>query len=153
MKLNNFKFLCSSLILLASCNNAEISQSEVAAPAPVFDLAGCYMMTISKDTAFLKLNKEGNNVSGTLEYSRLKKRDSKGEFKGVINESKITIWYSSSVKEKAFVKQIVFRIIEDKLAEGYGDVIMKNDTAFYKYPTTLRYEDQHPFTKIPCNNF
>lgn len=149
MKLKLFYFLCLAIII-ASCNNEDLTKTVVAPPVPVYNLQGCYMMKIDKDTALLNLNIQGDSVNGTLVYNRLKKRDVAGAFKGILDKNKIRIWYNSSVKEKAFVKQLHFKIIDDKLAEGYGDVIMRNDTAFYKYPTTLRYEDQHPFIKIPC---
>ena len=48
------------------------------------------------------------------------------------------------------VRQIVFKITGDKLAEAYGDVNASGDTAYFAYPHTLNYEEAHPFEKITC---
>ena len=112
---------------------------------------GCYSMVIGKDSAFLQINTSGNEVNGKLMYNRFEKDDNDGTIEGTLEEDKIKAWYSFSSEGTISVREIYLKIIGDKLAEGYGGVGQKNDTAYYKYPTTLKYEATHPFVKVNCN--
>ena len=38
----------------------------------------------------------------------------------------------------------------NSFAEGYGDIKMNNDTAIFKYPHALNFEEKHPFNKVNC---
>ena len=42
------------------------------------------------------------------------------------------------------------KILKDGFAEGYGGFDIKQDTAYFKYPYTLKYEEDHPYRKINC---
>lgn len=113
-------------------------------------LNGCYTMVIEKDTAHLKLDVNGSAVTGNLSYKRFQKDSNNGSITGTIHEDLIKLMYSFQSEGMVSVREVYFRIIGNKLAEGYGDIDLRNDTAFFKYPTTLRYEEKHPFIKEAC---
>ncbi len=149
-------------VLCSNCNNAvdekkttgnqaKGSDSIIAITKTAEQLAGCYQAIIGKDTAALQLNVSENMVSGSLLYNRFEKDDSKGNFTGKIDNNIIRAWYVFQSEGTVSVKELFFRIDNGKLAEGYGEMDMKHDTAVFRYPTALRYEENHPYLKVNCN--
>lgn len=112
--------------------------------------SGCYRMVIHKDSALMNLTVNGKNVSGKLEYRRFEKDSNTGNFSGTIDSNRINAWYSFQAEGTISVRQVIFKIDGDKLLEGYGDVGAKGDTAYFKYPHALNYENNHPYSKIAC---
>ena len=146
------KLLIPTFILIASCSS-HVDKKEIPNTDKQIlkqDISGCYEMIISKDSAFMNINSDQNMVSGNLEYKRFEKDSNKGNFTGTINENYIDIWYNFQSEGIISVRQIRFKIDGEKLLEGYGDVEQKGDTVYFKYPQTLKYEDDHPFTKVNC---
>lgn len=150
--------LLYAVVMLAACNankdkatsvrdgNKEGSETvRGALPA-----TGCYQMVIDKDSATMNLTINGNNVSGKLDYKRFQKDNNTGNFTGTIDSNRINAWYSFQAEGTISVRQVVFKIDGDKLLEGYGDIGAKGDTAYFKYPHALTYENNHPYTKIAC---
>lgn len=143
-------------LVLFSCNaNERTSEAGVEVAAPVYSKAnlsfGCYQMIVAKDSALMQVNLQGSDsVIGTLRYNRFEKDDNAGEFVGKIDSNKVIGWYKFQSEGVVTVRQIVFKITGDKLAEAYGDVNASGDTAYFAYPHTLNYEEAHPFEKITC---
>ncbi len=134
-----------------SKDTIEVKQEVPAASTTVDQLDGCYVMIIEKDSAHLKLEVNGSAVTGMLDYKRFEKDSNKGTIAGTVENDLIKIWYTFQSEGMVSVREVYLKIIGDKLAEGYGDVDMRNDSFYFKYPTTLRYEDKHPFLKVACN--
>lgn len=112
---------------------------------------GCYRMIIGQDSALMKLELRGaDSVVGMLQYNRFEKDDNTGLFVGKVDNNKVVGWYNFQSEGVITVRQVIFKIVGDKLAEGYGDVEASSDTAFFSYPQTLNYEEGHPFQKINC---
>ena len=149
------------LFVLNACNNsnnnveqnkepvAEITKDTVATPRP--SAAGCYMMVISKDTAFMHLDDSTGFLSGHLMYKRFEKDSNKGvvTFSAPQN-GEMHGWYNFSSEGTQSVREIIFKVTDSTMAEGYGDVKMKGDTVVYKYPAALKFEEKHPFKKRDC---
>lgn len=141
------------ILLIASCNSETNKKAELPVGNNIsqINLPGCYEMSISKDTARMKINIDGNQVSGDLEYKRFEKDSNKGTFSGTFTEGIIDGWYNFQSEGLISVRQVIFKSEGEALLEGYGDVEQKGDTVYFKYPQTLKYEDDHPFKKITCN--
>jgi hypothetical protein len=127
---------------------ADIDTSKVIIAS---ELNGCYQMNIGKDTAHLQLAMEPAYVKGTLSYSRYEKDSNSGTIEGTLKDDKLRLWYRFQSEGNISVRQVCFKVIGNKLAEGYGEMDMRHDTAYFKYPTTLRYEENHPYIKVTCN--
>ena len=123
-------------------NNVEVKDLTV--------LSGCYRMSIGKDTAFLKLNADKETITGTLFYKRFEKDKSTGTLVGTFNRNILKTWYTYQSEGKTSVREIYFKIINNQLTEGYGDLGQKNDSIYFKYPSTLNFEEQHPYIKMDC---
>ena len=120
---------------------------KVAVPA---SLNGCYQMIISGDTAFMKLEQNSDLLTGTLFYKRKDKDSNKGNV--ILNKinDRAEGYYSFQSEGHTSVRQIIFKINNNSFAEGYGNIEMKNDTAVFKYPHALNFEEKHAFNKVNC---
>jgi hypothetical protein len=116
----------------------------------IIDAGGCYRMVIGKDTADMQLENRDDSLTGTLTYKRFEKENNTGFVRLMLNAGKAEGFYRFRAEGKQSVRQIIFKYENDTFEEAYGDVIMKKDSAFYKYPSALRFEDAHPFKKISC---
>jgi len=112
---------------------------------------GCYFMNIEKDSAMANFLVNNKNVSGKLEYKRFQKDSNTGHFAGTMDSSKINGWYTFQSEGMISVRQVIFKIHGNTFSEGYGDIELKGDTAYFAYPHTLNYEVNHPFQKVICN--
>ena len=116
-----------------------------------YTLGGCYMMIIGKDTALMNITQKQDSITGSLMYKRNGKDNNIGTIHLLKINNRAEGWYIYQSKDKTFVRQIVFKITGNSLAEAYGDIKMNNDTAIFKYPHALNYEEKHPFNKVNCN--
>lgn len=144
-----------ALVMFGCGPNEQTSDSSEPAKAPIYSKAnltfGCYRMVVDKDSAIMQLNLRGaDSVTGTLQYNRYEKDDNAGDFAGKLDSNKVIGWYKFQSEGIVTVRQVIFKIIGDKLAEGYGDLSTAGDTAYFAYPHTLNYEEMHPFQKISC---
>jgi hypothetical protein len=108
-------------------------------------------MNIGKDTARLILKINAAIVMGSLSYKRYEKDNNNGIIEGKIEHNIIKVWYKFKSEGTVSVREIYFKINGNDLAEGYGEVDLRNDTVFFRYPTALRYEANHPYVKVNCN--
>ena len=113
-------------------------------------LNGCYEMIISGDTAFMKVEQNGDVLNGILNYKRKDKDSDIGNVILTKTANRAEGFYTFKTEGKTSVRQIVFKLNNNFFAEGYGDIEMKSDTAVYKYPHALNFEEKHAFNKINC---
>ncbi len=150
-----------ALTLLAGCNsgNADdefksITKDTSAIVEDVFPVlsvkSGCYGYAVKKDSAYLKLDISGNIVSGDLTYSLHEKDDNKGTISGILQDSLLIADYTFQAEGMTSVRQIVFKMRNDSLLEGFGDIDMKGDTATFKNIAELQFQDERPFIKTDC---
>lgn len=142
--------------LIASCTGSAkkadtINTTKKDSVIAISDISGCYRLIIEKDSAFMNIKQNGNMVEGELQYFPFEKDKNKGSFSGRRNNDYLEVWYSFSSEGKTSVRQSAFKIIGHSLAEGYGDVEMRNDTIVFQYPVAnLQFEVNHRFEKINC---
>ncbi len=149
-------YILAMAVAIAGCNANKDSNEGLKTSVPPSISSkeslspGCYQMIIGQDSAMMNLNISGDSVSGILQYNRFEKDDNVGNFVGKIDSNKVIAWYKFRSEGVITVRQVIFKINEDKLAEAYGDVNASGDTAYFTYPHTLNYEENHPFRKIVC---
>lgn len=115
-----------------------------------FTMDGCYMMIIENDTAIMNVTQQQDSITGSLVYKRDGKDNNTGSVSLVKTSNRVEGWYRYQSEGKISVRQIVFKTTSNSFSEGYGDIKMNNDTAFFKYPHALNFEDKHPFNKVNC---
>lgn len=85
-------------------------------------LQPCYLATIGKDSAFLKVSVlDSTRVSGELHYKFKEKDSNSGEFKGVIKSDTLTIDYTFMSEGVKSVREITFLVRDEQIIEGIGD--------------------------------
>ena len=125
-------------IITASCKQA----------AHRSDPAGCYRMIIKNDTAVISLNTAGDSVSGSLSYNWFERDDNDGTFKGVIkNDSLVVADYTFQSEGVTSVRQVVFKIKDSVLLQGYGELQERNDTSFFRDVNLVIFDTKNPFRK------
>jgi len=159
-KMEGFKWcFFMFLIILVSCTPAkekevtsEATKDSVIAKNNSISsvMPGCYLMISGKDSATMNLSVNGNEVSGDLIYNRFEKDDNKGTFAGKITDSTLEGWYTYQSEGKSSVKQIIFKIAGNTFLEGYGDINLSGDSAYFKYPHTLVFEDKYAYARTDC---
>lgn len=116
-----------------------------------YNINGCYKMIIENDTATLKVSQQKDSIIGSLIYKRKEKDSNKGEVHLLKTKDRVEGWYTYQSEGTTSVRQIVFKTTDSSFAEAYGDIKMRNDTALFKYPHALNYEEKHSFNKVNCN--
>lgn len=149
------------VLLIMACNSStdenaitqSISDSSGEIKAGKNDnsnLSGCYISILKRDTANLKLTVLGNEVSGDLIYDRFEKDGNVGTINGKIQDDLVIADYTFQSEGMSSVKQIVFKIQNGQLIEGFGDIVMEGDSAVFKNISDLKYQSEQPFTKADC---
>ena len=145
---------------LFSCNNepggestprADTSTNQSPAPEALSSLSGCYTMVQQRDTATLNLHVAGSRVTGNLEYRRFEKDHNQGTIEGLVSDNMIVANYTFQSEGMMSVREVAFSIRNDSLFEGYGEIVVKNDTARYADTGLLKFMEK-PFVKMPCCN-
>ena len=157
-----FLFFCTA-VLTAGCAQPEeehtLAQQTTTTVKDSIDptnemsvgsIAGCYTMIIGKDTAYMKLKQSGSEASGSLVYKRAEKDNSSGEVTLTVKKYHARGWYQFMSEGKMSVREIAFELNNSNLSEAYGDIEMKGDSAVFKYPHSLRFENDHPFILTAC---
>ena len=157
------RFFFLLVVIIASCNNGTTTKDNLqdlsndtpknsnAKDISKFDfLTGCYQNVLNGDTAFLKINVHEFIVDGTLNYKRAQKDSNEGTFIGVIRGEMIVIHYNFHSEGKTSMREIAFKIKGDQLVEGFGDILMKGDSAVFENVASLNFQDAQTFNKIDC---
>lgn len=163
--LSKITFFLLAAALVAGCNsNSETNKAGSdstgtvhgnAKPIGTTDtkplmLDGCYEMVIRKDTATLELTVQDSTVTGKLVYDWFEKDGNSGTIKGVLRDSLIIADYHFESEGLMSVREVVLRIQNNTLAQGFGELSDNNGKVVYSDPSNLQYDTVHPFVKVPC---
>jgi len=95
----------------------------------------CFMAHIKKDSAFLSIQKNGNSITGSLEYIFAKKDNSKGDIKGIMKNDTIKVAYNSGSSSE---KTLQFIYEKGQLYELHDGNRAKKDLGFIYIPSDCR---------------
>lgn len=153
------------LLAILSCSNrdegADNGNNKSASPhsnaekyidtsVKVIRLDGCYQMTIKRDTANMKLNIVNSTVTGDLVYDWNEKDGNAGTLKGVLRDSLIFADYSFQSEGMTSVREVIFKIKDDSLQWGYGNITEKEGKIIFRDRDKIQFDSNSPFIKIPC---
>jgi len=108
------------------------------------------MKKLGRDIYVLQLEQSGTAVKGKLEFDNYQKDDSKGTVKGIVNGNIVKLWYDFTAEGMHSILEIYFKNQGDGLVHGIGDPEVKGDSAFYKDPAAINFEEKQLFTKVDC---
>lgn len=113
-------------------------------------LGNCYAYIKNRDTATLKLQVAGEEVTGDLSYKLFEKDNNKGKIAGELKGDTIIAEYTFDSEGMRSVREIVFLHKDGKLIEGFGDVEQKGVKTVFKNRSTLKFDDGLIFNKTDC---
>ena len=112
----------------------------------------CYVYTKNRDTASLKINIEGEELTGELDYKFFEKDSNKGKIAGEIKGDTIIAEYTFDSEGMRSVREVVFVKKDDgNIYEGTGDVIEKGGKMVFRDRSALKFGQAIIFTKTDCN--
>lgn len=159
MKTTTLALAAFSLIIL-SCNNenkekhdANAAQITAKNPGtePKINSNDCYVHIKNRDTANLKINIEGGNLIGDLDYKLFEKDSNKGKIAGQIKGDTIIAEYTFSSEGVKSVREVAFlKKADGTLSEGFSEVIEKDGKMVFKNHSALKFDDSMVFTKTDC---
>jgi hypothetical protein len=127
------------------------TDTSVMAPTTQTNTSDCYEYIKNRDTAALKLNITGDELTGDLSYKLFEKDSNKGKIAGELKGDTIIAEYTfdseglRSVREVIFVKQA-----DGKLYEGTGEVEEKGGKMMFKNRSALKFGQSIVFSKADC---
>ncbi len=135
--------------VLESSVHANATDTITTATTPIV-IAGCYQMTLKRDSATLDLSIQDTTVSGTLNYIFFEKDHNMGTIKGVLRNDLIYADYTFESEGMTSVREVIFKVSGDTLIPGYGDLTEKDNKIIFVNKDDLHFNDLHPFIKVPC---
>jgi hypothetical protein len=130
-------------------NHNNPTDTIVTTEKPV-QLSGCYEMLMKRDTATLKIDLADSTVTGQLDYHFFEKDSNSGTIKGVVRNGYIYAEYHFMSEGTTSVREVVFKIVDDTLIQGFGDLKEQNGRLIFTDKNTLQYQHATPFLKVPC---
>jgi len=113
-------------------------------------LEGCYEMTMKKDSAFMQLQLQDSIVSGTLNFLFFEKDRNRGTLKGVLRGDRILADYTFQSEGVTSVRQIVFKIKDETLLQGFGELKEEGGKLVFENLDAIQYHHANPFIKTSC---
>lgn len=151
------------MIFLLACNESDnnttekvfITDTTLTDSAQVkeqADLSGCYIRVTGRDTLLLRINQNGDEISGTLEFDNFEKDSSSGSLKGKKSEDGIIhVYYDFFAEGMRSVREMYFKPGNKKLTMATGDMDYSGDTAYFINAPQLFYSQSDAITLIDCD--
>lgn len=141
-------------ILIISCKKEATSEPEKTIPvvketAIATEKNDCYRYSINKDTIALTLQLNGTNASGVLIYDFYEKDKNLGTYKGTLENNILIADYTFKSEGKESTRQVAFKITEDNIIEGYGELNAEG-TKFIDL-SKIAFNSKMMLTKVPCD--
>ncbi|TDQ79958.1 hypothetical protein [Sphingobacterium yanglingense] len=128
-----FFFMLGLTGLVVGCNSSgSIEQKN--------SLAGDYLFLSEGDTISLALQQQKDSVFGELKYAFSGKDRNVGKINGTLKDSLITGDYSFVSEGVPSVRQVVFRVTDQGLVEGYGEIEESNGKMIFSDKDHLSFD-------------
>lgn len=151
------------IVIISACTNENKSKqagdtAEVIAVDTTFTAthpkkssSDCYVYTKNRDTASLRINIKGEELTGELDYKLFEKDSNKGKIAGEMKGDTIIAEYIFDSEGMRSVREVVFVKKDDgNIYEGTGDVIEKGGKMVFKDRSALKFSPTMVFTKTDC---
>lgn len=162
MKTTSLTFAIFALILLSCTNENKSKQatenSEViavdttfTATQPKTSSSNCYVYIKNRDTASLKINMDGEELTGELNYRLFEKDSNKGTIAGEMKGDTIIAEYTFDSEGMRSVREVIFVKRDDgNIYEGTGDMMEKSGKMVFRDRSSLKFSPTMVFTKTNC---
>ncbi|MOA11455.1 hypothetical protein D3C78_1313980 [compost metagenome] len=152
------------VMIVASCTNENKSKvasdtteiiahdTTFTASTPKASSSDCYQYIKNKDTASLKINIEGEELTGDLNYNLFEKDRNSGTIAGEMKGDTIIAEYTFDSEGMRSVREVVFvKRVDGNIYEGTGEVMEKGGKMVFKDRSALKFSPAMVFTKTNCD--
>ena len=131
--------------------NTDTTLTDSTEAKELVDLSGCYMRVTGRDTLLLRINQNGDEISGTLEFDNFEKDSSSGSLKGKkLEDDIIHVYYDFFAEGMHSVREMYFKPGNKKITMATGDMDYSGDTAYFKNAPQLFYSQSDALTLVDC---
>ncbi|MEP6845140.1 MAG: hypothetical protein ABI861_04025 [Panacibacter sp.] len=156
---NKFFCLLTLLFISGACNNSaennaghvDSAKKETPGTPNNISLPGqiCFQYVKQRDIVNMKLFIKDSIAYGNLTYNFLEKDDNKGTFKGSLHNEIIKADYTYMSEDTTSVREIVFRLHDNILTEGYGEMTEVNNKFIFKDSTKVQFTQDYKAVECP----
>lgn len=154
--MKKFTILFFTVLTMLNCKNKEektenstLKETVLEKKAtPSLDL-GCYIFDDGKNNISFELTENDSEIKGNLTYAFAEKDKNSGSFKGKLNEGILLGQYTFQSEGTESVREVAFKVVGDKLIEGYGD--LNEDGTTFKDVANLNFTSKMPLIKTNCD--
>ncbi len=139
-----------SLILSVSCNTGEKKDSQTDDTNKKSSPLNCYLYASAGDTIQLKLIHIGDAITGTLVYGYKEKDKNRGTIQGRMRGNLFVADYTFQSEGVQSVRQVAFKMEENSIIEGYGDIYSENGKVQFKNLDSLKFNESMKLVEIAC---
>lgn len=147
-----FFVIASVSLLIGACQSSGTTESQSAASAQADTTAKsetlCFLMAEGKDTSTVKLEINGTEVSGEMNWIPWEKDGARGTLKGTKEGDIIKATWSYMIEGSNQAEAIEMKLEGDKLMRKVGELIDKDGVSVMKDPANAPY--QETFMKVNC---
>lgn len=130
----SFPFITGMILcFLVACSSSN-TVTEVSS------VAGDYLFQSDEDTISMSLKQEKDSVYGDLKYAFSGKDKNIGKINGSFKDSIITAEYNFISEGIPSVRQIVFKLTDEGLIEGYGAIEESNGKMIFSDKSNLSFD-------------
>ena len=108
----------------------------------------CFELRFKQDLSELKLNIQGEEVTGILNILPYEKDASKGTLKGKKKENTIRAEWTYVIEGNTQTEEVEFKLEGDKIFQRLGELEEKNGKFLLKETSKIEYSD--PMLKVEC---
>lgn len=123
----------AALCLFIACSTAN-TEGNIGA------IAGDYLFQSNGDTISMALNQQQDSVFGELKYAFSGKDKNIGQINGHLKDSLITAEYSFISEGIPSVRQVVFKLTDQGLLEGYGAIEESEGKMIFSDKSSLSFD-------------
>lgn len=110
----------------------------------------CYQYVLNRDTAYLSLDLEDEQVTGSLEYKLFEKDNNNGVIAGIVKGDTIIADYTFQSEGKTSTRQVALLKQGNQMIEGFGDIEEVEGKTIFKNTSKLTFDKSMVFKKTEC---
>ncbi len=147
-----FTLACNNDAGTTTATDTSSATKEDSSANIAIDLGGCYLRVVERDSLVASLTQTGNSITGKLMFDNYEKDGSTGTVTGTVDKDIIKLIYRFRSEGMNSVSEVFFKITDNGLIHGIGEVAVEGDSAYYSNPGSVRYETNETLRKISCDS-
>ena len=150
-------FLYLPVICFTACNsgtenNTVVKDTAVKQPAAenkiVLNNKRCFQNILQRDTSTIELFVNDTSGFGNLVYKRFEKDGNNGTFRGSLHNGIIKAEYTFTSEGTTSVREVMFRMQDNTLAEGHGEMNEVGSKMIFKDSAAVKFDQV--YNSIEC---